>query len=201
MTTPRAHEQADGATGRLSAERLDELYSRTLALVVSKGFENVTMDEVACATNSSKATLYRRWAGKADLVVAALAQHRAAAMSPVDRGSLRDDFSALLVGADAERPGRWNVLGALLPACRHDHGLAEAVRVDVVQPFVANVEVLLERASDRGEMPPGAIPPTATQVTTVLFGLLMADVTGLVPDHPRGVAAYIDGVVLPYLGV
>lgn len=188
-------------TKRLSARRLDDLCARTLELVISKGLENVTMDEVACATSSSKATLYRRWAGKVDLVVAALAQHGAAAAPPADQGSLRDDLLAMLMGATDERPGRWDVLGALLSACRHDHRLAQALRVDVVEPFVADVEVLLQRASDRGEMLPEAVPPTAAQVTTALLGLLVADVTGLAPDRSRDIAAYVDGVVLPFVGV
>ncbi len=52
-------------------EREAELLTVTLRLLQSHGYDRLTVDAVAAEAKASKATVYRRWPSKADLVLAA----------------------------------------------------------------------------------------------------------------------------------
>src|ERR1041384_3754395 len=94
-------EVATARRSRITPEREAELYGATLDLLREVGYEALTMDAVAARTKSSKATLYRQWGGKAELVARAMRHFkRGAAVSDVDTGSLRGDFHALLIRED-----------------------------------------------------------------------------------------------------
>ncbi len=53
---------------RLTPEREAELYAAVLDLLREVGYDALTMDAVAARTRASKATLYRQWQGKPELV-------------------------------------------------------------------------------------------------------------------------------------
>ena len=55
----------------------------------------MTVDEVASTAGVGKATVYRRWARKEDLAVAAMEQLYLDEMPPPDTGSIRGDLHAL----------------------------------------------------------------------------------------------------------
>ena len=67
-------EVATPRRGRLTPEREAELYAAVLDLLREVSCDSLTMDTVAARTRSSKATLYRQWVGKAELVVRAPTQ-------------------------------------------------------------------------------------------------------------------------------
>lgn len=58
--------------------REDAVLRATLELLAEIGYGSLTMDAVAARAKASKATIYRRWAGKAELVIAAIERHTAA---------------------------------------------------------------------------------------------------------------------------
>ncbi|HEY9378647.1 MAG TPA: helix-turn-helix domain-containing protein, partial [Jiangellaceae bacterium] len=62
---------------RVAGEREDEILDATVRVLVNVGYDKLTLDAVAAEARASKATLYRRWKGKAELVVDAV--HRAKA--------------------------------------------------------------------------------------------------------------------------
>ena len=70
-------ETATVRRSRITPEREAELYGAVLDLLREVGYDALTMDAVATRTRSSKATLYRQWGGKAELVAKAL-RHRQA---------------------------------------------------------------------------------------------------------------------------
>ena len=61
-------EVATARRSRITPEREAELYEAVLDLLREVGYDALTMDAVAARTRSSKATLYRQWGGKAELV-------------------------------------------------------------------------------------------------------------------------------------
>ena len=61
---------------RLSDSREAEVLDLALDLLARNGYGNLTMDAVAAAAHTSKATIYRQWGGKAGLVSAALGHLR-----------------------------------------------------------------------------------------------------------------------------
>ena len=60
---------------RIEGEREGEIFAAVVALLVEAGYDKLTFDAVATAVRAGKATLYRRWPTKADLVLDAVAGH------------------------------------------------------------------------------------------------------------------------------
>ena len=63
------------------------------ALILLRGFDAMTVDEVASNAGVGKATVYRRWARKEDLALAAMEQLYRDEMPVPDTGSLRQDLT------------------------------------------------------------------------------------------------------------
>ena len=132
------------------------ILANTLDLLAERDYERVTLDEVAARTGKAKTTLYRRWATKEELVLAAI---RAAGRPPEadllpDSGSLRSDLLAVvdspwLGGSDR----RLAIFAGLASATRTSQRLADVVRSEVTEPYVEVYRRLLLRAAGRGEIP------------------------------------------------
>src|SRR5260370_36781351 len=72
------------------------ILSAVTGLLGEAGYEAMTMDAVAARAHVSKTTIYRRWAGKAELGRAAVDAHIAGrVLSARDAGSVRGDLLAV----------------------------------------------------------------------------------------------------------
>ena len=69
-------EAATARRSRITPEREAELYAAVLDLLREVGYDALTMDAVAARTRSSKATLYRQWGGKPELVAKAVRHNK-----------------------------------------------------------------------------------------------------------------------------
>jgi AcrR family transcriptional regulator len=76
--------------------RDDVIISATLELLGEKGYHGLTMTDVAARAGVSKATLYRRWTAKADVVADAVATLNPMKPPRYPGTSLRDDLLALI---------------------------------------------------------------------------------------------------------
>ena len=72
------------------------IISATLELLSEKGYHALTMTDVAARAGVSKATLYRRWTAKADVVADAVATLNPMVSPRYPGTSLRDDLIALM---------------------------------------------------------------------------------------------------------
>jgi AcrR family transcriptional regulator len=184
---------------RLSAERLSELYAGTLALVADHGFEKITMDQIAEATRSSKATLYRQWGSKVALVAEALRCTTAVAEEVPDTGSLRGDLHEMVARRARHLDHEADLVGAILHAVKSDETLRNAVREQIVSTLRERLDTVVGRAVGRGEISAdnAALPYLHLLVITP-FVLRM-----LVDDEPvqdAYLTDYLDAVVLTALG-
>ncbi|MFI9203451.1 TetR/AcrR family transcriptional regulator [Streptomyces sp. NPDC053048] len=186
---------------RLTPEREAELYEAVLALLREVGYDALTMDAVAARTHSSKATLYRQWKGKPELVASALRHDKPVSLADIDTGTVRGDLQAMVCDADGERMERDAALMRGLQRAIHDSpDLNRALRELLIEPEIAGLETMLRRAVDRGELAPDN--PALPYVAHMVLGAFMA--RPLVEDRPADpgyLARYIDAVILPALGV
>src|SRR5262245_51974804 len=84
---------------RVEGGREEEILDATVAVVAELGYDRLTMDAVATAAKASKATLYRRWTSKAELVVDAISRAKGCPVpEEVDTGSLRGDLISMACG-------------------------------------------------------------------------------------------------------
>ena len=140
-------------------------------MLAETGYDGMTVDAVAARAGMARATVYQRWASKTDLVLAAAAR-LSADDADLDRlsdtGTYRDDAIAMFVPDTAEdQQIRLQVLTALLLMARADPRVAEAATLAGIEPWIELNRVLMQRAVDRGEFPPGDID-TLAQVIPLL---------------------------------
>jgi len=138
--------------------RDDVIRAAILKVLAESGYTGLTMDAVASAAGVGKATIYRRWRTKSDLVVDAVAELSQLSIDAPDTGSLEGDMRLLL---------RWLVsavngpLGAatlsLLSALPHEPGLREAFRSGPMGVWSATFRQVWERAEARGEVTPAVV--------------------------------------------
>ena len=140
----------------LDASRDDALREAALTLLAEIGYDRVTVDKIAAAAGAGKATIYRRWSGKAELVVDALMCHKGNLVIP-DTGSLRGDLTALAEHASGrEDELDTHVMIGLVSALPHDPELREVFHDRLVSPHIEILKEVLGRAVARGEIAPVA---------------------------------------------
>ncbi|SOD60731.1 transcriptional regulator, TetR family [Streptomyces zhaozhouensis] len=188
---------------RRGRPRDEGLEQRILAAVVEmlgeSGYEGVTYEEVARRCGASKASLYRRWRHKREMVVAALRSGpaREGASRPIDTGSLRGDLLALCRRLDRTmRAADSGTAMLLLQAGLEDPELCEAIEESVGPTGARLPRRVVDAAVARGELPEGTDPFPFEEV--VGAALLLRRVNGL-PAGEDYLAALVDTVVLPAL--
>jgi AcrR family transcriptional regulator len=177
--------------------RAEAILDATLRLLAEVGYDRLTMDAVASRAGASKATIYRRWRGKPELVMAALSRH-AATGTAVDTGSLRTDLVQTLAhmrDSLAQQDGGL-VLG-LLNAMRDNAVLAGVVRHQLLESKRSLIGEVVGHAIARGELPAGANHALAAEISSSLvFTRLL--VTGQ-PIDDGELAQLVDTALLPVL--
>src|SRR5690606_9295087 len=172
-----------------------------LELLREVGYDALTMDAVAARTRSSKATLYRQWGGKAELVVKAMRCQKPGSIADIDTGSLRGDLHAIVAREDdyvMERNAA--LMRALAMAAHTNSELRQAFKELLVEPEMEELQRIIRRAVDRGEI--RADNPALDYMIHMLVGAFAT--RSLIDDLPptrEFLASYIDAVVLPALGV
>ncbi|WP_328719973.1 TetR/AcrR family transcriptional regulator [Streptomyces sp. NBC_00247] len=189
------------ARTRLTPERESELFAAVLDLLREVGYDALTMDAVAARTHSSKATLYRQWGSKPELVVTAMRHNKPVRLADIDTGSVRGDFLAVVTRTDDCRMEQDSALMRGLSHAVHDNpDLHQALRELLVEPELSGLAALLRRGVERGELNPEN--PALKYVPHMLIGAFAA--RQLVDGRPVDQAfllEYVDSVVLQALGV
>ncbi|WUH93140.1 TetR/AcrR family transcriptional regulator [Streptomyces sp. NBC_00433] len=186
---------------RLTPERERELYGAVVELLREVGYEALTMDAVAARTRSSKATLYRQWKGKPELVATALRHSKPVSLADIDTGSIAGDLHELIRCHDENEAKRdQELMRGLAHAAFRNEDLFRALRELLIEPELDSFRVLVQRAVDRGEL--AADNPARDFIPHMLFGGAMARpiLEGIDAD-PEYSHRYIDAVVVPALGL
>ena len=140
-----------------------------LRLLADVGYGALTMDAVAAQAGVGKATIYRRWRTKEDLVVDTIAELHNLDSAPPDTGSLEGDLRALLHSLVSVVSGP---LGAatqsLLSTVPHQPALAEAFRDGPIGAWRTAFDEAWARAEKRGEVRGDAGPLTAETASALV---------------------------------
>jgi AcrR family transcriptional regulator len=138
---------------RVTPEREMELLDAAMEVLREVGYEDLSMDLVAAKARCSKATLYRLWPGKPQLVAAALYATRPLRPEEIDTGTLRGDLLTMVGLLATETEKDTALFAALGHAVLTDEDLATAVRITLVEPACAGLIGLVDRAVEHGELP------------------------------------------------
>jgi AcrR family transcriptional regulator len=155
------------------------------------------MDEVALAAGVSKATIYRRWSSKVELLVSVLQVAKSDA-AVTDTGSLRGDLLAFLNSvADILEGPTGRATKAVIGVMAEEPALAEAYRAGPLAWWDETINEIMERAAQRGEVAPGAAASVAVQAGPAIF-LSFWYLRGTALDKAT-VTEIVDDVMLPLL--
>jgi AcrR family transcriptional regulator len=188
---------------RITPEREAELYGAVLDLLREVGYDALTMDAVAARTRSSKATLYRQWGGKAELVAKAVRHNKPGGMGlqEVDTGSLKGDLHALTMRSDdCEMEQNSALMRGLAMAIHGNPDLLRAFREHLIEPEMAEFGRVVQRAVDRGEVRADN-PAIDFMMHMMIGGFAARTMIDEKPPNQAFLLSYIDAVILPALGV
>ena len=159
------------------------------------------MESVAARAETGIAVLYRRWANKDQLVLAALEHYRhARPVEAPDTGTLRGDLLVLLTAMSKARATFTAIAAAAgFSGLLADTGLTPAQARDKIlgdRPPRGD-HMIYRRAHDRGEIKLERIPPA---VLAMPFDLVRHDLLmNLKPLKPTRIKSIIDELALPLI--
>ena len=188
---------SDGDADCPWSPREAELLAVTLELLQEHGYDRLTLDAVATTAHASKATLYRRWPTKAELVMAAFVEGtRQVAVDP-DTGTLRGDLLRLGEQICAHVSTHASTIRAVLVEVSRSAELDAMMQEQFLDQRKALMSHVLARAVDRGEIEASAI---TEDLWDVLPGYLIyrSVLTGRAPSS-RTVQDLVDNVLIPSL--
>lgn len=122
-------------------------------LILERGFDTMTVDDVASMAGVGKATVYRRWARKEDLAVAAMESLYRNEMPAPDTGSLHGDLTELLTATFnfANSESGTDYLRMTVKEVMRDSRIAAIYR-RANNRYEQLIRSLFERGRQRGEL-------------------------------------------------
>ncbi len=162
-------------TGRPRSTEADRaILDATRAALVELGWGKLTMGDVAARAGVAKTTLYRRWAGKNELVVDAVAALFDEHLELPDRGSLQADVEGVVLqfASLLERPETKTALMAVVAESTRDDALRDRIRSAIVDRQKSLVLIGRARAQTRGELPREPDETQAARNADLIFDVI-----------------------------
>ena len=201
MTTAAHDVEDEGSRGpRPSGPRAEAreqaILDAALELVMEVGYDRLSMDALAERAHAGKATIYRRWSGKAEVVVEAIRRRKSGGDSVADTGSLRGDLLQALGHMCVSLDGDESLVAGVMSAMRSDPELSALMRATVMEAENP-VDTVVARAVARGELPSGTTAELVNEVapSVVLQRLVFRGE----PLDEAFTAHLVDDIVLPLL--
>ncbi len=180
-----------------------EILDAALDVLTETGYDGMTIDMVAARAKAGKATLYRRWSSKSELVLDAVACMKSGNLdlaSLPDTGTLRGDLVAIIKPPTIQESERkLKVMAGIVSMIARDPELATAAQEALIEPRAAVNRILFQRAIERGE-----IPADSDVETLCIIGPAMVSYRVLMLGKPVDrdfMISVIDGIVLPAAGL
>ena len=142
-----------GPGGRPRSRTIDDsLIAGTLEILEEQGYAGISLEAVARRANTSRPAIYRRWSGRAPLVLDAITA-RLDIPTPPDTGctlcDIDESFNVFLAAYRTIRP---EDLSALYADCAPDPELRTQYLATIIEPARTAVGQTLDRAVARGDL-------------------------------------------------
>lgn len=174
------------------------IFQATLDELAEGGYPTLTMERIAERARASKASLYRRWPSRIELVTDAVQYTLPNPASTPDTGSLRGDLlaglrqtAALLTGPAGE------ALRGLLSDALRDPGRTAEIRQRSQGTARKTMQEIARRAVERGEIDSGTITPLRLEAGYALLRHRFLFSSEALPDEL--IVEIVDEVILPLL--
>jgi len=192
-------ESEDRPTGARAAARRQAILDAAIALLMEVGYDRMSMDALAERARAGKATIYRHWAGKAEVVVEAVRCRKCDDFTaPADTGSIRGDLlTALNHSRESFTEEDSGLLIGMISAMHHDQELADLMRQQLFEAKQGLFDEIVARAVQRGEPVSMSAAPIANEVSSAMFLNRVAMGGGEIDEE--FVLLLVDDVILPLL--
>lgn len=188
--------EADGSPrrpGRPRSARADQaIVKATLELLVEQGYQGMSIEEVAERAGVGKATIYRRFPSKEDLVGSALNKLATKHHGPEEiphTGSLYDDILNVM---DARRlqvnQSIWPMFCRIIGEAMSTPEFLDVYRRQMIEPRMAILEKKIKEAQERGEIEPHISPKL---ILDLVAGFVLARVLFTQSQRDQGLNAPI----------
>jgi len=170
--------------GRPRSEAAEQaIIEATLDVFAEQGFEGVCVELVAARAGVGKATIYRRWPNKEELLLAALGSLKSPYPEP-EGGSVRDDLLAIVgvMCADKADPRKARRYALLLGEGEKYPRLMARYKAEVVEPRREMIRIVIRRGIETGELR----PDTDVEIS-------MLTLTGAIMAQEKSAAGTLDG--------
>lgn len=163
MTEPSVGDPIPVRRGRPRSETAHSaILDATAELLVTIGFDEMTMDVIAARAGVSKATVYKWWPTKLALALEAFGARMARAVSIPDTGNARTDFTQELIAVMTfyqSLEGR--AFATLLARSQSSPDARDTFRAQFLDERRSVVKQIWQRGVDRGELRADIDPDTA----------------------------------------
>lgn len=178
-----------------------EILDAALEVLAECGYDGMTVEMVAARAKAGKATLYRRWASKNELVIDAVACMKRADLEHLpDTGTLRGDLVGLIKPRTIEEAEKkLQIMAGLSSMLSKSPELAQAIEQAIIRPRAEANKTLLLRAIERGEISSDCDLETLALITPAMTAYRVLVLQKPV-DRPF-LLSIIDGVLLPAVGI
>lgn len=184
---------------RRGAELEQAILDAAWAELRDVGYARFSIESVATRAATSKPVIYRRWPNRAQLVFAAWGNQAPTSQLSPDTGALRTDLLVLFTRVARRADAMMNemIAGVMSEAFRHPE-VAALLRGRLTGAPVAEVmRTIVDRAVDRGELPPVELNP---RVGRLPFDLVRHEsVLCREPMSNEAIVEIVDDVYLPLL--
>lgn len=186
--------------GRPMDDSLDDaILDAALALLAEVGYDRMSVESIASRAGVGKTTIYRRWPGKQEVVLAALSRRHSAFGDFPDTGSLRGDLLQMVRGIVASVSAKdVDIVAGIVLAVRRSEELRALVREQLVDGERRASIALVERAAARGEVAPSAARLAIFHdlAPSAIFARLLFAVE---PVDDTFIVSLVDDVLIPVL--
>ncbi|GAA5198562.1 TetR/AcrR family transcriptional regulator [Arthrobacter gyeryongensis] len=174
------------------------IFEAVRAEIAESGYAALTMDSVAERARASKASLYRRWPGRAALVLEAAYDAMPGPASAPDTGSLREDALAILRLVAQQLEGAvGQAMRGLLGEALQNPAVAAEVQEYARGNVAKTMRAIIEQAAARGECDPRVATETRIEAGPAL--LRQRFIFSGVPIDDDYLVRVVDEVMLPLL--
>lgn len=172
------------------------IVAATLELLAELGYDRLTMDAVAARARASKATIYRRWPGKPELVTHAMRTRLAVdTFEMAETGDLRNDLLLLVRTIRDRFAASRNLMLGLVNAAEHDPELGSMLRAEFVPDGKRAGDLIARMAIAAGVSPPDLTIIQEIAQSAIGLRVLLT----LQPTDEEYLGRLVDEVVLPLL--
>lgn len=182
-------------TRRRGDALLGAIHAAVMEELATVGYTGLSIERVAERARTGKASIYRRWPTRLELVLDAI-DHVMPRLDDVpDTGNVRDDL-LLVLRRIASVMGSRDGIAARACVDGTDDELARAVRERLLPPRKAMMLALLRRAAERGEIDPDRITQRIAETGPML---LHGELLQRGAISAAAVVEIVDEILLPVL--